>query len=44
MIFWVIGVGHAIWDISTTMREKTMERHAELIAQKMAKSEKGQSS
>ncbi len=38
LIFWVLGVGHAAWDIGHAMREQTMQRQAELIAEKMSKS------
>jgi len=35
IFFWLLGVGHALWDLSRTMREQAMRRQAQLIAESL---------
>lgn len=35
IFFWLLGVGHAVWDLSSTMREAPMQRQARLIAENL---------
>lgn len=37
IFFWLLGVAHAMWDLSMTLRERGMQRQAELIAKSMSK-------
>lgn len=34
VFFWLIGMVHAYWDFGMLMREDTLQRQAELIAEK----------
>lgn len=40
IVFWFIGVAHAMWDLRSNLMESAMQRQAELIAQKMVKEQK----
>lgn len=35
IFFWLLGVGHAVWDLSSAMREQAMRRQAQLIAENL---------
>ena len=36
VFFWAIGFFHALWDFGSIKREETIQRQAEVIADKMA--------
>ena len=40
LIFWIIGIAHAMWDLRLKVTHSLMEKQAELIAKKMKEKEK----
>ncbi len=41
VLLWLLGAGHAIWDLARSIREREMRRQADLIAEKMGSGQPG---